>query len=145
MGFIIGGDKCQWQRVCGSVFVAGHYINRRPAMILYPARPNTAIKQTPVAILMDDLHAFLNPKFLAAKANEYVIRLNLARDRYSAMDVCNAIMESMEDCLKMPPEPKTGYEKTVAEMLLTVNGKTYERTIKEGEDNASGPNAGLTI
>lgn len=139
MGFVIGGDKCQWSRVCGSIFVAGHYVNRRPAMVLYPKNPSTVVKPTPICILMDDLHAFLNPQFLARKADEYARRMNLSLDRYTTMDICNAIMDSMEDCLKMPPEPKTGYEKTVAEMLLTVNGKTYERSIKEGEDGADGP------
>lgn len=137
MGIVVGGFKAYKTFTLGEIFLALHHLNGEPAMVLYPTNPSALFKPKACAICLSALWLYEDKEYLMSQARTFAKAMGMDPESKSVvMKIASAIDDHKLDLIKMPPEQKTGYEKTVADMLIKVDGKIIEREIKEGEDNA---------
>lgn len=135
MGIIVGGPRAKWIHELGEFVVAGHYINDEPAMVIFPRNPNKGA--VPCAICLSALYLYEDPRYLVQQAREFVRQMKMLDMQMTVMKVATIIDDHKLDLIKMPPDEKADLEKTVADLIVKVGGKTYEREIKEGDDKFS--------
>ena len=133
MSVMLGGEKAWKQYIKGDVVVNFQWINGEPAMILFPKVKRTL-----------DAGAFaicLSAAFQYVKSDgypdlDYMIPQCAKAAKVMGMDatthtirrICDAILDGMEDLLKMPPErPKSHMEENkdvIGEAVIKAGGRT---------------------
>lgn len=134
MGIVVGGEKAWKVRVQGDLVIAYHWVNREPAMVLFPLRRR--LGAVPYIIPLPMAHTY-------ARSNGYptpeCIEKAFIAAQVMAMDVTKAtihnivtaILDNLEDLIWMPPEPRSLIERLpgAGEIALLIDGKK----VVEGE------------
>jgi hypothetical protein len=128
MGIVVGGEKAWKVRTQGDLVVAYHWINREPAMVLFPLRRR--LGAVPFVIPLPAAYTY-------ARSNGYptmeCFQKAFIAARVMAMDVTRTtihsivtvILDGLEDLIKMPPEPPVLVQRlpNVGEIALMLDGK----------------------
>lgn len=144
MPVLVGGDKAWKIKQYGDVVASFQWVNEEPALILFP-RSKKAFTRGAFVIGLSAIHQYVNSdgypntEYLipqSAKAAEF---LGMDQTQFSVNMIADAILDSAEDLVRMPPEPVGMTEKqhnaTVGEALIKVDGRTIldeEITVPEG-------------
>jgi hypothetical protein len=135
---MIGGKNAWKQRVLGDIVVSLQWVNGEPAMILWPKvkRSNHA---GAFVICLSAIHQYVhsngypNADYLIPKAEEACQVMALDVSTYSIRHVADAILESVEDLVRMPPERPKQWDvefKPEGEGKIMVGGQTiWEGTL----------------
>jgi hypothetical protein len=127
----LGGDKAWRIRKFGDIVVAFHWVNGEPAMCLYPKIPRTLGNRGAAIICLSAIHKYVKsngdpePSYLIPKAIEAARVMGMDETKFTVKRIADAILECVEDLVKMPPEPDSlqgPQGKQVGEMSLMVNG-----------------------
>ena len=134
MGIVVGGEKAWKVTKKGDIAVAFHWINGEPAMVLFPARPNT-LGASAFCVALSAAFKYALPNgyptpYCVQQAARAVALMGMFSDRFTIHRVADAILEGIEDLLDMPPEPTAHRPKgrAVGEVTLTSGG----RVVAEG-------------
>jgi len=103
MPIILGGGKCWKVRQHGDLCVAFHWINKEPAMVLYPAYRRVGV--TPFAIPLDSAYDYAEDARLIEKAALAADLMGYGADRPTIHRIASVINDALPDLLAMPPEP----------------------------------------
>lgn len=135
MPVLLGGDKSWKQRVVGDVVVTYQWVNQEPAMVLFPKfkKDNAGA----FVLCLSAAHNYVHSDGYADV--DYLIPQSLAAARVMRMDenistikrIADAIVDGIDDLLKMPPEPVGMNEKKaeeIGEAIIKVDGKTILET-----------------
>lgn len=142
MGITVGGPGAWKVKRKGDIAIAFHWINREPTMVLFPVRPNT-LGATACCIPLESAFKYARSDgfptpYCIEQAAKYALLMGMYSDRFTIHRIADAILESIEDLLDMPPEPRALQEKrrgrVVGEMTLKSDGKTIgEKEVTEDE------------
>lgn len=142
MGVVVGGKNAWRQKRKGDIFVAFHWINGEPAMVLFPARPNT-LGAGAFVVCMSAAHKYATPagyptKYCIEQSAKAVALMGMYSDRFTIHRIADAILEGIEDLLDMPPEPVVFRKeddqrgRVIGDMSFSVDGKRVaEREVRE--------------
>ena len=101
---ILGGPNSRSQRVSrGGIVVSMQYVQGEPAMILFPLRKRH--KQAAFIICLSAAWKYADDDYLAQQAKVAAEVLNMGLDRFTVYNIARAINDSLEDLVKMKPEP----------------------------------------
>lgn len=133
MGIHLGGKDAHKIRVIGDIVVAFHWVNGEPAMCLYPKIPRALGNRGAAIICLSAIHQYVKPnghpipEYLIPRALHYARVMGMDETRATVKRIADAILESVEDLVKMPPEPehlsKPQQGRVMGEMTLVANGK----------------------
>lgn len=140
MSVMLGGAKAWKQNVNGDVVASFQWINKEPAMCLYPLHPRSL---NPGAYVLPLESAFKYADSKTGGPTPYCIKqaaiaaevMGFFPDKFIITRIVDTIMGGLLDLIDMPPEP-TGMTKAqteaVGELLVKIDGKVR----LEGEINA---------
>jgi hypothetical protein len=127
-------------RVFGDIVVAFHWVNGEPAMCLYPKRARALGARGAAIICLSAIHKYAKsngdpiPEYLIPKAIEAARVMGMDETRPTVKRIADAILESVEDLVKMPPEPDSLHGpqgRQIGEMSLI--GQRQSRSRGSGE------------
>ena len=123
MPIILGGPTAYRVRRHGDIAVAFHWINKEPAMVLYPHLRKDAV---PFAIPLHCAWAYAEDAFLVEKAALAAGVMGMGDDKRIIFRIAGIINDALPDLLGMPPEPAAfEYKPPVGgEMVVKVDGQT---------------------
>lgn len=146
VGVVVGGKNAWRVRRHGDIVVAFHWVNREPAMVLFPARPST-LGASAFVVMMSAAFKYAHPNgyptaYLVQQAVKAANVMGLYPDRFTVHRIADAILEGIEDLLDMPPEPEAFHRdkrqrRVVGEMTFKEGGKTIAEA--EVEDPTATP------
>src|SRR5574341_1017129 len=141
MGVVVGGKNAWRVKRKGDIVVAFHWVNGEPAMVLFPMRPNTAVKPTACVVALSVAHKYAEStgypsRYCIEQAAKFAVLMGMYTDRFTIHRIADAILEGIEDLLDMPPEPQAfrrDYKKRViGEMTFKSEGKVVaEREVED--------------
>lgn len=140
MGVILGGPSSykQFLHRKAGICVALHWVNGEPAMCLFPVPKRLGAQG--FIICLSALHKYANGNgsptpYLVEQAANAARRMAMSADVFTIHAIADAIMEHVEDVVKMPPMPdslRKGKGKPVGTISLKSEGKTvFERELLE--------------
>lgn len=130
MSVMLGGAKAWKQNVNGDVVASFQWVNKEPAMCLYPLHPRTL---NPGAYVLPLESAFKYADAKTGAPTPYAIKqahiaaevMGFFPDKFIVTRIVDTIMQGLLDLIEMPPEP-TGMTKqqtdAVGELLIKVDG-----------------------
>lgn len=122
MPVILGGPNARSCRVMrGGIVVCCQYVNHEPALTIFPLRPR--IKKTGFIICLSAAHKYTDDNYLVAQARLAAEITGMGTDKFTVMNMANAINENLEDLVKMPPEPQEKPEVIGEGQLLGADSK----------------------
>ena len=128
MGILVGGPKAWKVRKQGEIVVAFHWVNKEPAMVLFPVHKRLGAAAYIIPIGMAHTYA----KRDGYPTDQAIVKCAVAA-QVMAMEptkgvlhnILTAILDNIEDLVKMPPEP-TGHTaaqgKAIGEATLFLGG-----------------------
>lgn len=132
MGVMLGGEKAWKVRDKGDFSVSFQWVNEEPAMILFPN--HKGIGQGAFVICMSSLYKYVksdgypNTEYLVAQAVKAAKQMGFSGLGFEVKRIADAILDSCEDVLQMPPEPVGINEKqrnqSIGEATIKVDGHT---------------------
>jgi hypothetical protein len=137
MGLVVGGKGAWRVKRKGDIAIAFHWVNKEPAMVLFPARPNT-LGATACVIPLASAHAYAQPngyptQYCIAQAAKYAALMGMYTDRFTIHRIADAILENIEDLLDMPPEPRQLERERQGRVIGEVTLKSGGKQIGGGE------------
>lgn len=137
MGITVGGGRAWRTRKAGELFVSYQWVNRRPAMLLYPSRP--PLGAGAFVIPLESAWAYADSvtgeptPFLVERAALAAEILGMFPTRDTIRKVADVIVDGIPDLVRMPPEPDwdkiEGINKAPAgELKLILDGQTIAHT-----------------
>jgi hypothetical protein len=139
MAVELGGDKAWKQKIFGDVVVSFQWVNEEPAMVLFAKTPK--IKRGAYCICLSSAFKYVKSD---GYPEEYLIKqsvvaadiMGFEQSSFVCRQIADAILESIEDLVAMPPEPTGMNEKqsrVIGEAIIKVNGETVtEKEVTEG-------------
>lgn len=143
MGVVVGGANAWKVKRKGDIVVAFHWVNGEPAMVLFPARPNTALKPTACIIALSAAFKYARSdgyptKYTVEQAGKFALLMGMYNDRFTVHRIADVILENIEDLLDMPPEPQAFHaedkrkRRVIGEMTFRSEGKVVaEREVED--------------
>lgn len=127
MGVIVGGPKAWKVFQHGQIVVAFHWINKEPAMVLFPLRKRLGGAAFVIQINM--AHAYVNangyptPGAIARCLNA-AQQMGMDAGKDTINNILTAVLDFLPELIAMPPEPvDKALEKAVGEVTLFQNGQ----------------------
>lgn len=142
MGITVGGKNAWKVKRKGDIAIAFHWINGEPAMVLFPARPNT-LGATAFCLALSAAHKYAEStgyptRYCIEQAAKAAAMMGMYTDRFTVHRIADAILENIEDLLDMPPEPRAFTEedrrkrRIIGEMTFKSEGKVIaEREVED--------------
>jgi hypothetical protein len=146
MGVMLGGEKAWKVRNKGDFSVSFQWVNEEPAMILFPNKPGVGLGA--FVLCLSALHNYVNSD--GYPNTPYLVKQSMAAAKqmgfsglgYEAKKIADAILDSAEDLISMPPEPVGINEKqlqeSVGEAIIKVDGQTIFHNEVFVPDDVSG-------
>ena len=142
MGIVVGGKHAWRVHRKGDIVVAFHWINGEPAMVLFPARPNT-LGAGAFCVALSAAFKYAEStgyptRYCIEQAAKAAKQMGMYTDRFTIHRIADAILEGIEDLLDMPPEPRAAEldrrkrGRVIGEMTLRSEGKVVaEREVED--------------
>lgn len=110
MGIVVGGEKAWKVRRKGDIVVAFHWVNREPAMVLFPAQPSVVAKPSAFCVALTAAYKYAQrngypTKYCVEQAAKAAVLMGLEPERTTVFRIADAILEGIQDLIEMPPEP----------------------------------------
>lgn len=122
MSVILGGPNARGQRVMrGGIVVAYQYVNKEPALVLFPMRPR--MQRAGFIICLSAAWKYADDNYLAQQAYAAAEYMGLGTDSFTVYNVARAINDNLEDLVKMKPEPEEKPKVIGEGTLLGADGK----------------------
>jgi hypothetical protein len=125
MPVILGGPTALMTRKKGDLMISFQHVNGEEAMVLYPV--NKRLGAGGYVICLSAAYKYVEPAYLAAASYKAasVMGFNPDMERSIVHRIADAILENLEDLVRMKPEPKELEEAGAkfGEMDLLVNGE----------------------
>lgn len=143
MGLEVGGSTAWKVRSRGEIAVAFHWVNGEPAIVLFPTNRHMRMAGAmPYVLPLSSAHELVNPGtggegvntgVLIEKSMRATEVMGFGDDWPITRKVADALLDSIDDLIKMPPEPKIHADRVnpapTGKLAVTVAGET----IFEGE------------
>jgi hypothetical protein len=130
MGVVVGGKNAWRVKRKGDIVVAFHWVNGEPAMVLFPARPNT-LGATACVVAISAAFKYAEKtgyptRYCIEQSAKFAAMMGMYTDRFTIHRIADAILEGIDDLLDMPPEPQAFHKRKgriIGEMSFTSDGK----------------------
>ena len=124
----LGGDKAWKVFRKGELVVAFHWVNKEPAMVLFPVRKRLGgsafVIPLPVAHAYADRSGYPTVEAVARCIKAANV-MAMGTDKYTVHNIMTAILDLMPELMAMPPEPvQKEVERAVGELKLIQGSKT---------------------
>ena len=131
MSVCLGGPNSRGQRISrGGIVVSLQYVNHEPSIVLFPLRKRT--KQAAYIICLSAVWRYADDDYLMQAAKKAADVMDIGTDRFTVYNVARAISDSLEDLVRMKPEPEMAAKITGEGVLMGVGDKpiTFDLTDK---------------
>ena len=132
MGVMLGGEKAWKVRDKGDFAVSFQWVNEEPAIVLFPTRKGVGLGA--FVLCLSALHNYVNSDgypvtdYLISQSMKAAKVMGFSGLGFEVKRIADAILDSAEDLLAMPPEPVGINEKqrneAIGEATIKVDGKT---------------------
>lgn len=132
MSVLIGGEKAWKQSVKKDVVLSYQWVNGEPSMILYP-KVKQSLHTGAYAICLSACHQYVNSDgypdldYMIPAAAKAAKVMGFEQSPYIIRNIIDAILDGIEDLIKMPPEPagmtSEQHGQVVGEAAIKVDGK----------------------
>jgi hypothetical protein len=129
---VVGGEKAWKIKQYGDVVASFQWVNEEPAIILFP-RKKQAFTRGAFVVALSALHQYVNSDgypntdYLIPQSAKAADFMGMEVTQFSVKQIADAILDSAEDLVRMPPEPPGMTEKqhnqAVGEAKIMVDGK----------------------
>lgn len=134
MGVVVGGANAWKVKRKGDIAIAFHWMNGEPALVLFPARPNT-LGASAFCVALSAAYKYAQPNgyptpYCVQQAAKAAAIMGMYPDRFTIHRIADVILENIEDLLDMPPEPAAHAKedqrkrRVIGEMTFKSEGKT---------------------
>jgi hypothetical protein len=137
VGIVVGGKGAWKVKRKGDIAIAFHWINRDPSMVIFPVRPNT-LGATACVIPLESAFKYAEKTgyptpYCIAQAAKFAALMGMYTDRFTIHRIADAILESIEDLLDMPPEPRAHELARRGRVIGEITLKSGDKVIGGGE------------
>ena len=107
MGLILGGPNAWKVREIGSLVIALHYVNKEPALVMWPKRKPLGC--VPYVLPFSEVHAFATSQgyptpHCIARAVVAASVMGMDNGKSTIKNIVEAILDCIEDLKNMPPD-----------------------------------------
>lgn len=138
MGVVLGGEKAWKQRVTGEIVSSYQWVNREPAMILWPAGPKR-LGGGAFVLCLSAAFKYANSdgtptKHLIKMTVKIAQQFGMEPNQFLCKKIADVILDGLPDLVDMPPEP-TGLNAQQTQAIGEASIKVDGQTIFEGDVN----------
>lgn len=131
MGIVLGGEKAWKQRVTGEIVSSYQWINKEPAMVLWPSGPRR-LGGGAFILCLSAAFRYANSNgsptpYLIKQTIKIAQQFGMEPNQFLCKKIADVILDGLPDLCEMPPEP-TGLNakqtEAIGEALIKVDGQT---------------------
>jgi hypothetical protein len=132
MGIQLGGPKAWKVRRIHDIGIAFHWIEDEPAMCLFPANAKIALNRGAFVISLDAAVDYVDSngyptRYAMDRAAVAAEVMGMDQTKYTLHNILDAMMEGVDDLVKMPPEPDA-LKQYLGEAQLKIDGRIVHET-----------------
>ncbi len=129
MAVMLGGPNARGQRIVRGIVVSYQYVNEEPALVLFPVRKRT--ESGAFVVCLSAAFKYVDDKYLMQQASQAAQVMGIYATKSELVSIASLLNDSLDDLVKMKPEPEKE-KKTYGEgSLETADGKTVEFELTE--------------
>lgn len=137
MPVMLGGARAWKVQKVGDIIRSYQWVNKEPAMVLYPAR-RRSLENGAFAICLSAAFKYDDVRYLVQQSIQAAKVMGMDESKYTIHRIGTAIHDGLLDLIKMPPEPTWHKDLDKGDVIAELEIRADGKTIKEHEICANG-------